>query len=99
MAGQCYVSGRFGSRAVEKGGTRPRGREVDAIRNTQCRLEIKRKLEGGVPKGPSGEKRPSCPSGCQGANPMQCIFPVNQLADAGAVGAWLRLIAMRSSGA
>ena len=27
MAGQCYVSGRFGSRAVDRGGTRPRGRE------------------------------------------------------------------------
>ena len=48
-----------------------------------------------MPKGPSGEKRPSCPSGCQGANPMQCIFPVNQLADAGAVGSWLCLIAIR----
>ena len=48
-----------------------------------------------MPKGPSGEKRPSCPAGCQGANPIQRIFPVNQLADAGAVGSWLRLIAIR----
>jgi hypothetical protein len=26
---------------------------------------------------------------------MQSVFPVNQLSDAGAVGAWLRLIAIR----
>ena len=32
-----------------------------------------------MPKGPSGEKRLSCPAGCQVANPMQCVVPVNQL--------------------
>ena len=47
MAGQCYVSGRFGSRAVDRGGTRPRdGAKSPRYANTQCRLEIKRKLEG-----------------------------------------------------
>jgi hypothetical protein len=42
-----------------------------------------------------GPKRSTCPAGCQGAEPMQTVIPVNQLADAGAEGAWLRLIAVR----
>jgi hypothetical protein len=42
-----------------------------------------------------GPKRITCPAGCQGAEPMQTVIPVNQLADAGAEGAWLRLIAVR----
>jgi hypothetical protein len=50
---------------------------------------------GGVPKGPSGQKRSTCPAGCQAADPTQSVFPMNQLVDAGAVGAWLRLIAIR----
>ena len=44
-------------------------------------------------KGPNGQKRSTCPAGCKAADPMQTVFPVNQLADAGATGSWLRLIA------
>ena len=43
----------------------------------------------------NGQKRSTCPAGCQGAEPMHAVIPVNQLADAGAEGAWLRLIAVR----
>ena len=41
------------------------------------------------------KERVACPAGCQAADPMQSVVPVNQLADAGATGAWLRLIAIR----
>ena len=56
-------------------------------------------------KGPNGQKRSTCPAGCKAADPIQTIFPVNQLADAGATGSlasldrdpvhplWLRLYA------
>ena len=43
----------------------------------------------------NGQKRSTCPAGCQGAEPMHTVIPVNLLADAGAEGAWLRLIAVR----
>jgi len=46
-------------------------------------------------KAPNGQKRSTCPAGCKAADPMQTVFPVNQLADAGATGSWLRLIAIR----
>ena len=49
-----------------------------------------------MPKGHDGRKRSSaCPAGCKTADPMQRVIPVNLLADAGASGAWLRLIAIR----
>jgi hypothetical protein len=48
-----------------------------------------------MPKGPSGQNRSACPAGCQAEDPLQTVFPVNQLAYAGAVGGWLRLIAIR----
>jgi len=49
-----------------------------------------------MPKGPNGQKRSSlCPAGCNAADPMQSVIPVNMLGDAGASGAWLRLIAIR----
>jgi len=46
-------------------------------------------------KGPNGQKHTTCPAGCKAADPLQIVFPVNQLADAGATGTWLRLIAIR----
>ena len=48
-----------------------------------------------MPNGPNGQKRSACPAGCKAAAPIQSIIPVNQLANAGADGAWLRLIAIR----
>jgi hypothetical protein len=49
-----------------------------------------------MPKGTNGQKRrSSCPAGCKAAEPMQSIIPINLLADAGASGPWLRLIAIR----
>jgi hypothetical protein len=41
-------------------------------------------------KDPRGQKRSACPAGCQAEDPLQTVFPVNQLAYAGAVGGWLR---------
>src|ERR1700674_1801880 len=40
-----------------------------------------------MPKDPNGQKRSVCPAGCQAADSMQSVVPVNQLADAGATGA------------
>ena len=48
-----------------------------------------------MPKTPNGQKRCACPAGCKAENPMQSVVPVNQLAEAGATGTWLRLIAIR----